>query len=687
MASSEEKRFGKKAAKFVKKYHQVKRDSRALSDFAKANSSLVEELYAMQTHVSPAEFQKFKDVADELAWATGEPAIAVKKFVDHKSILNWKDNGGNMVFNLSLDDGLKCSSGLLTQIKSDLKKMLDKDIPDEWISDGKAIQIPGPYSALLRSKLQGETKKDLKDKGVWNQTLPGKFFQQVGLNPLFDTLDAWQKSALLNGKTLEEQFTNLLEQTAFFPLDYTNAVASGLAKFLKDWANNIPQKGGKEGEPSSEPPPVPDSEHGTPPPPDGRSDGGDRGEGSGRTVGDVIEALNLTRQAQAFQAEMKQELSIMKDKDLKSQALYTLLDEWEIKWATLDPKDPRYELQRATLEAQRKVLDAQLEQLRPFIMKHARDRGNPKIDAILKTMPQGDKILGDVNKQIDAIGDKQPRAPDGTSLLGEVAPDFTELYDKLKGANPGEKKTSFHYAYDVADLSVKNNALVKAVETIISDTRLSDDERRKKFESLMHGDTIWLPDDIAAAKQLIGKLVKVKSMKNVLYTSTPETLSDTPIKMYGLEPARNPHDLEAVSKEQENKILAAMEAQNRDDDDIPKDVTIHCSKGRYQYADAIDEQSGSITRFMADTEKGPKGSITYCEGQQKMIVRYVVGTITNEKIITPKHRLWKTFETQRTDLKAQFACLKNGMPSLLNIFDSKNKGNLARRDLMQCNSM
>ena len=597
--------FNKEVEKLRAEYERARKDGKhVLEDFARSANAQIELLYAMQKDVDPKAFAAFQQMANSLAWETGFPASAVNHFSGHNLWTNWRVNAdGSLVFSLE-NGGVSCSDAVKNKIKADFVKETKEKWDDSFFkSDPPCIKIPAAKAGKWRAHLTGATTQAVKDNGGANTSASSlDIFGDVVADPLFKILTGYQKKFLSSGKSPEDMLDDFCTMSLLLPLEYLNAVAEALNKWLKTWANQPVEAEKRKAERTPVPPPkTPDGSPGTPPPVD-----------SGPTVGDVLDGYLLARQGEQLRSELLEELSQMKDP--KSQSLYDLL------------KSCKTETGRTELSEQQKILEAQLKQMRPFIIKHARDNKNSKIDDLLKTMPNGDKILDDLNKKIEAI--KNGRAPNDSKIEEKTAPDLEQLYSKLQGDTPQKKWIAFTQWYESSkDLQIRNNALVCAVHKIMGQFGLSDADRQKALHDLMHGDTIWTPEDLTAVQQMADQLYHDKKID--------KPLSYVPIKPYGQKADEGEVTVSRVADRSTEAIKKALAKRKKEGGALPdgmvntKDTTRNAD-----ITEMIDPKSESITLRVEKEGESPY-FVTYCDKQKKAIV--VTKTMRAGKEVEEKH--------------------------------------------------
>ena len=603
--------FRAKFETLLEKYKAAERiGPEAIENMASACDADVAALYALKSSANPEMFAKFKDFAEmRLAWNVGQPPAAVENFSRHKNLGQWIESGSEMVLNLYTEDTppRKCSAELREQIKKDFTKMTGCEFKDDYFFDGDApyIKIPSPESTVLKGRLIGRT---IAENGLSGKPLPPSLIKKVGTDPIFKAWDDYQKKLLKAADSPEAMLAAFSEMSLLLPLNYLNEVLSGLSSYLKEWADS---------EPTADPRKTPRSPGGpTPPGGDGHDPSSDPDShpdvkpGTKGTYGGLVATTMPFVCKQLYDDQLTLELATMDDP--KSKALLALIDEWKTRESNLAlRKDPMDEALTLKL---REHATKQLEEMTPFIVKHARDRGNLRIDAAMQQVASKDTIAG-INTMVENIG--KGLTPNGNIPTGQTAPDFTQLFDLLEGDKADPKRRSFNQTYKGLDLSVQNNALLRAVKKIMDTPRLTKEQRNQQFKDLMHGDTVWTPQDIAAADTLIQALRDDNHIKEPADRSLKDVPSRVPIKPYG-QKARG-HEMDVMHVAQENmknmeNELAAFETEGT----IPGNMKFHQDLN-LNMTEIIDEVSGSITLRVQEKDQKP-WYVTYCDAQKKIVL-------------------------------------------------------------------
>lgn len=577
----------------------------AIEVMARGSNGAVAELYALKKHADPELFKEFKKFADmRLAWNTGEPPVAVENFSLHKNLEEWQESGTDMILPLKI--GQKCSPKLRDKIKADFQKMTGREFKSEYIlgePDNPYIQIPFPDSTILKGRLVGNT---IAEHGLSGTPLPPSLIAKVGTDPIFRAWDAYQKKLLAAADSPAGMLTAFSEMTMLLPLNYLNEVLTGLSNYLKEWADQD-LKGGPRETPRTPggPTPSPDESHDpdkTPTPSDG-----DHGPDKSRTFGELNAGTWFSLMANNFNNEALIELGTMQD--AKSKALYALMTECKAlesnPAALTGPAD-------AGLAIEKKIqVQKQFSQMLPFIIKHARDRGNLSIDNALKMAPS-DLSMKDLNEQISRI-ETGVLTPDGKPIVEQTSYDFAQLFDLLNGDTATPKREDFNQTYNNLSRELQNNALLRAVKDIIDAPKVKPEQRRKQLQELMNGDTVWTPQDLAAADTLMQNLYRDKHIS--------EMPPKVPIKPYGQKARGREMDIKVVASDQIQMIENELDAMATEGS-IPDCMVYHKDKeatGEVSVTEAIDKVSGSITmRVQEGTDK--PWYVTYCEDQKKIVL-------------------------------------------------------------------
>lgn len=609
-AANNTEAFRKQCLVFFQEYLRAKSAAQSvgtdvLANFARSNERTISNLYSLKQWADPGLFSTFKDYVDALAWQFGQPEAAVLEYSKHKQLSAWDINGSEMTFSfLSTDDPpIKCSTELRDKIKDDFKKMTGYDLKDEFLHGGPPptyMTIPEPESRTLRARLMGET---IAQNGISDTPIPPNLIKKVGTDPIFRAWDDYQKKLFKATNSVEDMMATACELTMLLPLNYLNEVITGLNGYLKDRLAQTPQ-GGPRTTPRDTGTPGPGG-GGSPggggtPSPGGTPPGLTDSPAAGRTFGDLAQAYSWDAGCQRYWTAILLEMHQMEDP--KTKALCKLIDEYKLKLS--NPEILRDPLQKAIWENRAKLATKQFAEMIPFAVKHARDRGNLQLDQILAATPGMEKAREDLENQINRIN--VGLTPNGQRVVGETAPNFEELYKKLDGNYPNQKRKNMEQSYELLDEETKNNALVCAVKMIME--KKSGEERKKLFEELM-SNTIWTPGDIKAANTFVEKL----RIDN--HITSP--LVSVPVKPYNQEPGGQEMNIDRVAERQ----IAFIEEELKDEHEnngFPDGMRVHVEDDKkIKIAEMVDNVSGSITLRVEEQGKEPY-FITYCKTQQKI---------------------------------------------------------------------
>ena len=497
-------------------------DDIALENFATSHNDDFRTLYTLKKYADPTLAKHFKQISDRLAWKLGVPPKAVSEFSQHKDINGWEADASGTTMNFPLKaGGIKCHNNLLQKIKKDFAKMAPGYTwKDEWLvgNPPALISIPRPESAALQNFLSGRYLASHANAA--NTPITSQLAKKVVVDPLFKAWDDYQKKLLAAAESPEAMLTGLCELTFMLPFNLLNECVSGLNSFLKDelaktGASNTPQNPSAPGTPGNPTPGTPGRN------PDPTPGGNPNTDPRIRTVGDAQALVSRLTQIQTFNIALLAELGRMDDP--KSQALFKLMNEWLNDSAK--PEVLRDPAKEGALKKKQAAATAQLEEMRPFIIKYAQEHGHAALIKMMKTVyPEG--TIEDTKTKAQLANIAKGLTPLGHKIEGQTAPDFNQLYDTLKQNTWHGKNTDFQGAYNALELDHQNNALVSAVQRIMANDKLSDSERKKQFQKLMD-QSIWTPTDIAAANALIAKLNEQGRLK------TPINMKE--VKPYGLE--------------------------------------------------------------------------------------------------------------------------------------------------------
>ena len=437
---------------------------------------------------------------------------------------------------------------------------------------------------------------------------------KVAVDALFKAWDAYQKKILAAADSPEEMMASFCELSLLLPLNCLNESLAGLSAYLKDWAarpldgasaRKTPRESGPAPSPApgGEPPktdgePGKPSDPSTPTPPKGPSDG--------KTIGELFGKITDTLMEQKWEDALLLELALMEDP--KSKALVALMQEWKSKEG--DPKLSAAD--KADVLAKKTAALSQFGPMVPFIVKHARERGDKTLDNLLDsgTIPFSDIKKKGIEGVLARI--KDGKTPDDKVIESQTAPDFEQLCTKLNGADMAAKRDSFQLGYGkITDPKIKNNALVCAVIKILSDSELTPEAAEKRLHQLMHGSTIWTPDDLAASQTLADTLLKEGRLSG--------PLKQTPIKPYGQKPKSDRKtNIESIARA-DSKNIEDILAHGGATKGLPDAMKSHRDEELgVTVSEMVDTESGSITLQVAEKDKKPY-YITYCEAQQKAV--------------------------------------------------------------------